>query len=42
MKIFELKQIPYFLVCYKFNATNDFNVEKYLFKEHNETINYCG
>jgi hypothetical protein len=29
-------------ICYKFNATDDFDVEKYLLNTHNETINYCG
>ena len=30
------------LVCFTFNATVDFDVEKYLTDEHNETISYCG
>ncbi|CAF1087955.1 unnamed protein product [Adineta ricciae] len=29
-------------VCFTFNATVDFDVEKYLTDEHNETISYCG
>jgi hypothetical protein len=30
------------LVCFQFNATNDFDVQDYLLHKHNETINYCG
>ncbi|UJR32798.1 hypothetical protein I4U23_020260 [Adineta vaga] len=29
-------------VCFKFNATDDFDVKQYLLREHNETISYCG
>jgi hypothetical protein len=31
----------YYSVCFKFNATNNFDVEQYLSNIHNETINYC-
>ena len=31
----------FLLVCFKFNTTNDFDIEKYLFDKHNQTINYC-
>ena len=29
------------LECFRFNASDTFDVEQYLFKTHNETINYC-
>ena len=37
------KSPAYFiLVCFTFNATDDFDVEKYLANVQNETISYCG
>ncbi|CAF5056581.1 unnamed protein product, partial [Rotaria sp. Silwood1] len=29
-------------ICFKFNATNNFDVEEYLLNVHNETISFCG
>lgn len=40
-RILIMNFISIYLVCFKINATNDFDIDTYL-NLHNESINYCG